>query len=155
MKNTTTELKWGNVILKPGQRVRTSDDSDYAGLEGIILEIHTGEDKETDNLTPDIHCCFDYPESDVQVQKLEERFSSLYNMSKKLDALALDEVIMSPNELILIPEEPTRLLHYIGTDEWARPVYQDLYWEYLEKQYAILFQQHLIKSPLLLKNQYF
>ena len=51
MKNTTTELKWGNVILKPGQRVRTSDDSDYAGLEGIILEIHTGEDKETDNLT--------------------------------------------------------------------------------------------------------
>lgn len=127
MKNTTTELKWGNVILKPGQRVRTSDDSDYAGLEGIILEIHTGEDKETDNLTPDIHCCFDYPESDVQVQKLEERFSSLYNMSKKLDALALDEVIMSPNELILIPEEPTRLLHYIGTDEWARPVYQDQY----------------------------
>ena len=34
---------------------------------------------------------------------------------------------MSPNELILIPEEPTRLLHYIGTDEWARPVYQDQY----------------------------
>ena len=45
MKNTTTELKWGNVILKPGQRVRTSDDSDYAGLEGIILEIHTGDRK--------------------------------------------------------------------------------------------------------------
>ena len=52
MNNTTTELQWGDVIFKPGQRVRTTDASDYAGLEGVILEIHTGEDKETDNLTP-------------------------------------------------------------------------------------------------------
>ena len=56
MNNTTTELQWGDVIFKPGQRVRTTDASDYAGLDGVILEIHTGEDKETDNLTPDIHC---------------------------------------------------------------------------------------------------
>lgn len=127
MNNTTTELQWGDVIFKPGQRVRTTDASDYAGLEGVILEIHTGEDKETDNLTPDIHCCFDFPESEADIRKLEERFSSLYNMPKKLDELALDEVIMSPDELISIPEEPSRLLHYIGTDEWARPVYQDQY----------------------------
>lgn len=46
------------------------------------LEIHTGEDKETDNLTPDIHCCFDFPESEADIRKLEERFSSLYNMPK-------------------------------------------------------------------------
>ena len=51
MNNTTTELQWGDVIFKPGQRVRTTDASDYAGLDGVILEIHTGEDKETDNLT--------------------------------------------------------------------------------------------------------
>ncbi len=127
MNNTTTELQWGDVIFKPGQRVRTTDASDYAGLDGVILEIHTGEDKETDNLTPDIHCCFDFPESEADIRKLEERFSSLYNMPKKLDELALDEVIMSPDELISIPEEPSRLLHYIGTDEWARPVYKDQY----------------------------
>lgn len=106
MNNTTTELQWGDVIFKPGQRVRTTDASDYARLEGVILEIHTGEDKETDNLTPDIHCCFDFPESEADIRKLEERFSSLYNMPKKLDELALDEVIMSPDELISIPEEP-------------------------------------------------
>lgn len=127
MKESTYELKWNDTTFKIGQRVRTTPDSDYAGLSGVILEIHTGEDKETDNPTPDIHCCFDYPESEIQVQKLEERFSSLYNMPKKLDELALDEVIMSPDELILIPEELTCLLHYIGTDEWARPVYQDQY----------------------------
>jgi hypothetical protein len=94
MNNTTTELQWGDVIFKPGQRVRTTDASDYAGLDGVILEIHTGEDKETDNLTPDIHCCFDFPESEADIRKLEERFSSLYNMPKKLDDLALDEVIL-------------------------------------------------------------
>lgn len=127
MKNTTTELQWRDVILKPGQCVRTTNDSDYAGLEGVILEIHTGEDKETDNLTPDIHCCFDYPESEIQVQKLEERFSSLYNMPKKLEELGLDEIIMSPDELAIIPKKSVYLLHYIGTDEWARPVYQDQY----------------------------
>lgn len=82
MNNTTTELQWGDVIFKPGQRVRTTDASDYAGLDGVILEIHTGEDKETDNLTPDIHCCFDFPESEADLRKLEERFSSLYNMPK-------------------------------------------------------------------------
>ena len=80
MNNTTTELQWGDVIFKPGQRVRTTDASDYAGLDGVILEIHTGEDKETDNLTPDIHCCFDFPESEADIRKLEERFSSLYNI---------------------------------------------------------------------------
>lgn len=106
MNNTTTELQWGDVIFKPGQRVRTTDASDYAGLDGVILEIHTGEDKETDNLTPDIHCCFDFPESEADLRKLEERFSSLYNMPKKLDDLALDEVIMSPDELILFQKNP-------------------------------------------------
>ena len=127
MKESTYELKWNDTTFKIGQRVQTTSNSDYAGLSGVILEIHTGEDKETDNLTPDIHCSFDFPESEAEIQKLEERFSSLYNMPKKLDDLALDEVIMSPDELISIPEEPSRLLHYIGTDEWARPVYQDQY----------------------------
>ena len=117
MKESTYELKWNDTTFKIGQRVQTTSNSDYAGLSGVILEIHTGEDKETDNLTPDIHCSFDFPESEAEIQKLEERFSSLYNMPKKLDELALDEVIMSPNELILIPEEPTRLLHYISHEQ--------------------------------------
>ena len=65
--------------------------------------------------------------SETAVQKLEERFSSLYDMPKKREDLALGEVIMSPDELIPMPEEPTCLLRYIGTDDWARPVYQDQY----------------------------
>ena len=77
MNNTTTELQWGDVIFKPGQRVRTTDASDYARLEGVILEIHTGEDKETDNLTPDIHCCFDFPESFLLFTICQKNWMSL------------------------------------------------------------------------------
>lgn len=106
MKDITYELKWNNITFKIGQRVRTTSTSDYAGLEGIILDIRTGEDKETDNLTPDIHCRFDFPTSKTKIEKIEEHFSSLYDMPKKLEDLALDEVIMSPDELILIPEDP-------------------------------------------------
>ena len=127
MIEPTYELKWNDTIFKIGQRVRTTPDSDYAGLEGMILEIRTGEEKETDNPTPDILCCFALPESETAVQKLEERFSSLYDMPKKREDLALGEVIMSPDELIPMPEEPTCLLRYIGTDDCARPVYQDQY----------------------------
>ena len=95
MNNTITELQWGDVIFKPGQRVRTTDASDYAGLDGVILEIHTGEDKETDNLTPDIHCSFDFPESEAEIQKLEERFSSLYNMQKNWMSLWMSWTVLS------------------------------------------------------------
>lgn len=127
MKESTYELKWNDTTFKIGQRVRATDNSDYSGLEGVILEIHSGEDKVTDNLTPDIHCSFDLPVSEAQIKELEERFSVLYNMPKKWEDIALDEVVMAPDELIILSEDITRLLQYIGTDDWARPVYRDQY----------------------------
>lgn len=125
MENKTQELKWNDHIFKIGQRVRTTDDCDFFGLEGVIIEIRTGEDKETDNPTPDIHCSFEYPDSEEMVKKLEEHFSSLYGSPQKLDAIALDEVIMAPDELTILSEAPTLILQYIGSDDWDRPVYQD------------------------------
>lgn len=52
MKESTYELKWNGTTFKIGQRVQTTSNSDYAGLSGVILEIHTGEDKETDGSIP-------------------------------------------------------------------------------------------------------
>ena len=37
-----------------GDRVRVLDGDDYSGLIGTIIEIRDGEDKETDNETPDV-----------------------------------------------------------------------------------------------------
>lgn len=59
-----------------GMHVLSNDASDYVGLYGVITEIRTGDDRETENDTPDIYCQFDVPVLPCEVRQLEERFSS-------------------------------------------------------------------------------
>ena len=86
------------VALAVGQRIIATD-SDYAGLKGYITEIRTGADKETENETNDIYCCFDIPESKEDIKLLEEHFSDLFHEKKTIDDISLDLVIMAPGEL--------------------------------------------------------
>ena len=86
------------VTFAVGQRVMAID-SDYAGLKGCITEIRTGPDKETENETNDIYCCFDIPEGEEERRLLEEHFSDLFNEKKTIDDISLDLVIMAPEEL--------------------------------------------------------
>lgn len=88
-----------------GDRVRVLDGDDYSGLIGTIIEIRDGEDKETDNETPDVYCCFDDPETPEVIQEIEERFSRLYDELKTLEDICLDEVIMDPDFLEVLPNE--------------------------------------------------
>ena len=81
-----------------GQRIIATD-SDYAGLKGYITEIRTGADKETENETNDIYCCFDIPESKEEIKLLEEHFSDLFCEKKTIDDISLDLIIMAPSEL--------------------------------------------------------
>lgn len=85
---------------KVGSVVIANDQSEYEGLRGIIKEIRDGKDKETENVTPDIYCDFDVPESKDEVLKLEKRFSSLYETKKSIDDIVLDCVVMSPDMLV-------------------------------------------------------
>ena len=87
-----------------GGTVFANDESEYAGLFGTVLEIRTGDDRETENDTPDIYCEFLPPESDGIIHELEERFSELYQQPKKIGEFALDYVIMAPEMLIPIPD---------------------------------------------------
>ena len=80
-----------------GDRVRVLEGDDYAGLIGTITEIRDGEDKETENETPDVYCCFDEPETPEAILEIEERFSDLYDEPKALEDICLDEVIMDPD----------------------------------------------------------
>ena len=82
-----------------GMHVLSNDASDYAGLYGVITEIRTDDDRETENDTPDIYCQFDAPVLPSEVRQLEERFSSLYCQPKKLEDITLDMVIMAPDML--------------------------------------------------------
>ena len=86
------------VAFVVGQRIIATD-SDYVGLKGYITEIRTGADKETENETNDIYCCFDIPESKEEIKFLEEHFSDLFQEKKTIDDISLDLVIMAPEEL--------------------------------------------------------
>lgn len=86
------------ITFAVGERVIATD-SDYAGLKGYITEIRTGADKETENETDDIYCCFDIPEDKEEIKLLEEHFSDLFQEKKTIDVISLDLVIMAPEEL--------------------------------------------------------
>ena len=86
-----------------GQRIYANGQSDWEGLFGVITEIRTDEDKETENETPDIYCSFDVPVLSADVKELEKRFSSLYREPKTIEDISLDEVIMAP-EMIEVLE---------------------------------------------------
>lgn len=68
---------------------------EYAGLTGYIAEIRDGAEKETENETVDIYCCFDEPTDPDKVKELEEIFSELYEETKTLEDICLDMVIMA------------------------------------------------------------
>lgn len=82
-----------------GMYVHANNTSDYAGLYGVVTEIHTDDDRETENDTPDLYCQFDAPVLPCEVRRLEARFTSLYGQPIKLNDIALDMVIMAPDML--------------------------------------------------------
>lgn len=86
------------ITFAVGDRIIATD-SDYAGLKGYITQIRTGADKDTENETDDIYCCFDFPEKEEEIKLLEEHFSDLFGEEKTIDDIAIDLVIMAPDEL--------------------------------------------------------
>ena len=52
------QFQYEGVTYTIGGKVRANDASDYAGLYGTITEIRDGDDRETENSTPDIYCSF-------------------------------------------------------------------------------------------------
>ena len=82
-----------------GSEIAAVSESPYYGLIGTITEIRTGKDKETNNRTADIYCSFDIPESKEEIRLLEKHFSDLFGEQKTIDDIALDLVIMAPEEI--------------------------------------------------------
>ena len=85
------------VTYTIGAPIIGTDQSEYEGLTGHIFEIRDGADKETENTTPDLYCCFDAPDDPVEITELEAAFSSLYREPKKLEDIILDFVVMAPD----------------------------------------------------------
>ena len=115
------EFIYDGVFYEIGDRIIATAESEYEGLYGSILEIRDGEDKETENDTPDIYCTFEKPILPHQIKKLEETFSSLYGEPKKLNDISLDVVIMAPEMVRVILPDPNPLpqMIYSVHEEWA------------------------------------
>jgi len=115
------EFIYDGTSYKIGDRIIGTSESEYEGLYGSIFEIRDGEDKETENDTPDIYCSFEEPVLPHQIKKLEEIFSELYQEPKKLEDITLDFVIMSPEMVRVILPDPKPLTQtiYSVQEEWA------------------------------------
>ncbi len=117
--NTGSEFVYEGVTYRIGDKIIGTDSSEYAGLNGVIFEIRDGEDKETDNETPDIYCSLEKPVLPPDILELEKTFSELYREEKHLDDISLDFVIMAP-EMIMIPQQPQKSIKvYLLTEDWA------------------------------------
>lgn len=69
---------YNSVPYAVGMRVLANDQSEYEGLFGVITEIRTGNNRETENETPDIECCLDLPAQQDEIVEMGTRFSDLY-----------------------------------------------------------------------------
>lgn len=90
-------FEYEGVVYKIGAPIIGTSESEYEGLHGVITEIRDGDDKETDNETPDLYCSFESPALPDEIKRLEEVFSELYDAPKTIDDICLDFVIMAPD----------------------------------------------------------
>lgn len=113
------EFLYNGITYRVGDVIIGSDQSEYAGLIGSILEIRDGDDKETENDTPDIYCSFEAPALPADIAKVEAVFSTLYDTQKTLDDICFDMVIMAP-EMITVPSQSKKFIKiYILSEDWA------------------------------------
>lgn len=115
------QFHYEGITYTVGGKVYANDASEYEGLYGIITEIRDGDDRETENDTPDIYCQFMPPVLPDDIKALEARFSELYRTEKHLDELGLDMVIMAPEMLRVLEsvDGTPKLTVYIVREDWA------------------------------------
>lgn len=90
--------------MKIGLKVTANGNSPYSGLVGVVVDVRDNSNKETDNEGKDIYVSFEIPDNEEEIKMLEERFSKLYRQPTTINDIALDLVIMSEKELILVKE---------------------------------------------------
>ena len=114
--------KQGEAFEYEGKKYIVGEDvyvtqSSYYGLIGIIKEIRTGEDRETDNAEPEIYCDFYEPVLQADKQRLQEIFGT--------DMYALDGIIMAPCMIV-----PIREGHCDGEEQFGKIYLLQEDWSY-------------------------
>ena len=115
------QFDYRDITYTIGGKVYAIDESVYAGLYGVIREIRTGEDLETDHDTPDIYCEFMPPVLPDEIKAFETHFAHLYGTEKRLDDVGIDMVIMAPDMLVVLdPQKDAQSLEiFLVREDWA------------------------------------
>ena len=115
------QFEYRGITYTIGGKVYANDESVYAGLYGVIREIRTDEDLETDHDTPDIYCEFMPPVLPDEIKAFETHFSRLYGTEKRLDDVGIDMVIMAPDMLVVLdPQKDAQSLEiFLVREDWA------------------------------------
>lgn len=136
---------YNGMTYTVGAAVMATEASEYRGLYGTITEIRDGADRETENDTPDIYCCFEPPLFQEEIREPERRFAELYQSPKKLDEITLDMVIMAPEMVRVISPDPsvckTRKVYLLTmqfTTSWDSGCITELYADYDMARFAML-----------------
>jgi hypothetical protein len=145
IKQEGMRYTYNGMTYTVGSAVMATEASGYRGLYGTITEIRDGADRETENDTSDIYCCFEPPFLPKEIQKLERRFTELYQSPKKLDEITLDMVIMAPEIVRVISPDPSvcktckvYLLTMQFTTSWDSGCITELYADYDMARFAML-----------------
>lgn len=113
------EFLYEGITYRIGDKIIGTEASEYAGLNGIIFEIRDGDDKKTENETPDIYCSFEEPVLPNGIEELEKIFTELYQEEKHIADINLDFVIMAP-EMIMVPNQSQQSIKvYMLTEDWS------------------------------------
>lgn len=100
LKNKGDVFLYAGIKYVIGEKVIATKGGANEGMIGTILQICDGEDKETENYTPDIYCSFDEPILKVHKEKAIERLSKLWDGVIKLEDANVEQIIMAPEMII-------------------------------------------------------
>ena len=105
-----------NGVLSVGDLVISTQVDEYSCLIGRVMRINLlgSAEHDTENETDDVHVNFlEFDYSEKRIQEIEEIFSELYGEKKTFDECPLDDVIMPPDNLILINHIDEARLKYL------------------------------------------
>lgn len=116
------KLEYNGTIYAVGQEIIGTPESEYEGLYGYITEIRDGNDKKTENKTPDIYCSFEPPVLPYEIKRLEQVFSDLHHKTRTLDDIILDKVILAPEKvkpLDDLDQDRNKMDVWVLVEDWA------------------------------------
>ena len=111
-------LDFNGEVYRVGDMVMAKPGNHYAGSMGVISEIRTENDKETENEFPDIYCRFNTPVSPETMPYIRKEFEDTHGFDA-IEDITSGPIIMAPNMLSVLSDERKTIIVYSVEEDWA------------------------------------